>query len=518
MSDRLELKAQITATDTGLIEGIAWPWGSADRVGDVIEKGAFTASATLPILWAHDQAEAIGVWDQITDTPEGLTVKGRLLIEDVAKAREVHALIRAGAVTGLSVGFQTKAATPRQRGRTITRAELHEISVVAVPCHPGAQITALKGNPQSIEPKGDMMENEDLAPKADTAPANDAPVIDTKAFEAIRSRLDQLEAKAARPGVHVTGPTTSTEQKAFGSFLRIGGERMDDLDRKALTVAANANGGFLAPVEYAAELLKLLREKSPFRQYARVMSVDAPEIIFPRKVSGTSAVWTDEGADMTESNMTFEQVKIANYELSTFAIASNKLLEDNAYNLESELLADFAEDFAAKEGAAFVKGDGVGKPRGILTATGIAELKTGVAAAFPAANPADLLIAMFHGIPTTHAHNAVWMMNRKTLATVRTWKDAQGRYLVIDPQDGAPSQLLGRPVVECPDMPDVAAGATPILFGDLAGYRIVDRVGLSVLRDPYTLGSKSQVRFIARRRVGADLTNPDRFIKLKVAV
>ena len=108
-------------------------------------------------------------------------------------------------------------------------------------------------------------------------------------------------------------------------------------------------------------------------------------------------------------------------------------------------------------------------------------------------------------------------MNRKTLATVRTWNDAQGRYLVIDPQDGAPSQLLGRPVVECPDMPDVAAGATPILFGDLAGYRIVDRVGLSVLRDPYTLGSKSQVRFIARRRVGADLTNPDRFIKLKVA-
>jgi HK97 family phage major capsid protein len=89
--------------------------------------------------------------------------------------------------------------------------------------------------------------------------------------------------------------------------------------------------------------------------------------------------------------------------------------------------------------------------------------------------------------------------------------------LVIDPQDGAPSQLLGRPIVEMPDMDNIAAGTYPIMFGDLSGYRIVDRVGLSILRDPYTLGSKSQVRFIARKRVGADLTHPDRFVKLRVA-
>ena len=194
-------------------------------------------------------------------------------------------------------------------------------------------------------------------------------------------------------------------------------------------------------------------------------------------------------------------------------------LEDNAYNLEGELLGDFAESFAKTEGLAFVKGTGVGQPVGIMTASGIAEIKTGVAANFPAANPADVLIAMFHKIATTYAQNAVWMMNRNTLAIVRTWKDGNGRYLVLDPiTAGAPSTLLGRPVVEMVDMDDIGAGLCPILFGDMSGYRIIDRVGLTTLRDPYSLATNGQVRFHARKRVGADLTHPDRFVKLKCAV
>ncbi|WP_234838161.1 phage major capsid protein [Sinorhizobium medicae] len=153
-----------------------------------------------------------------------------------------------------------------------------------------------------------------------------------------------------------------------------------------------------------------------------------------------------------------------------------------------------------------------------MTASGIKEVKTGVADAFPAANPADVLIGMYHGIATTHANSGVWLMNRKTLGTIRQWKDGNGRYLVLDPiTAGGVSTLLGRPIVEMPDMDDIGAGKFPILFGDLSGYRIIDRVGLSTLRDPYTLAGKGQVRFHARKRVGADVTHPDRFIKLKVA-
>ncbi len=145
MNERLEIKAAFSVTDTGEISGLAWPFGSADRVGDQIEQGAFKAMpTTLPMLFAHDQTQVVGVWDQIAETSDGLSVKGRLLIDDVERAREVRAMIRAKAVTGLSIGFQTKKAAPLRNGRSITALELHEISIVPVPCHPGAKITSLK--------------------------------------------------------------------------------------------------------------------------------------------------------------------------------------------------------------------------------------------------------------------------------------------------------------------------------------------------------------------------------------
>lgn len=359
-----------------------------------------------------------------------------------------------------------------------------------------------------------------IADAIEAIPANDAPGVDTKAFEAVQKRLDDMEAKAARPaGVHISSPAVNVERKAFETFLRRGVERMDPEDQKNLTVANDTNGGYLAPDENANELLKLLTEFSPIRSYAKVVTISAPQIVYPRRIAGTAATWVSETGNRTASDMSFEQVTLTPHELATFTDVSNALLEDNAYNLEGELLADFAESFGKTEGEAFVKGTGSGQPTGIMTASDIAEVKTGVAANFPASNPADVLIGMYHKIATTYAQAGVWMMNRNTLAIVRQWKDGNGRYLVLDPiSDGAPSTLLGRPVVEMPDMDDIGAGNAPILFGDMSGYRIVDRIGLSTLRDPYKLAEKGQVRFHARKRVGADLTHPDRFIKLKCAV
>lgn len=522
MTSRLELKADLTVTPEGLIEGIAWPFGSADRVGDIIEKGAITAPATLPMLFAHNQSQVIGVWDTIEESDTGLTVKGRLLVDDVERAREVRAMIRSKAVTGLSIGFVTTKATPRAKGRTINALTLHEISVVAVPCHPGAQITSLKsdGTPMKENHMEPEVIEKMIADAIANIPANDAPEADQKAFDAVIKRLDAMEAKGNRPhGVTVAAPVADEETKAFNHFLRRGVERITPDEVKALTVANDASAGFLAPQETGAELIKLLTEFSPLRQYAKVVTISGQSIVYPRRVTGTSASWVAEIANRTASGMTFEQVTMTPHELATFTDISNMLLEDNAYNLEGELLADFAESFGKTEGLAFVKGTGVGQPVGIMTAADIAEIKTGVAANFPATNPADVLIKMYHKIATTYAQSGVWMMNRNTLAVVRQWKDGNGRYLVLDPiSEGAPSTLLGRPVVEMFDMDDIGAGAAPILFGDMSGYRIVDRVGLSTLRDAYTLATNGQVRFHARKRVGADVTHPDRFIKLRVAV
>ncbi|TCT12660.1 prohead peptidase [Tepidamorphus gemmatus] len=150
--NRLEFKAALGVDDTGTITGIAWPFGTPDRVGDVIDPGAFATAATpIPMLFAHDPAQPVGVWDSAIESAEGLTVKGRLLIDDVARAREVRALVREGAVTGLSIGFVTRKAAPRRGGgRTISALDLLEISIVSVPSHPRARVTGAKSASTAI--------------------------------------------------------------------------------------------------------------------------------------------------------------------------------------------------------------------------------------------------------------------------------------------------------------------------------------------------------------------------------
>ena len=145
--DHLEFKAALNTNDAGLIIGMAWPFGSADRVGDVIEKGAFAgASAPMPMLFAHNPEAVVGVWNRIEERPDGLHVEGKLLIDDVARAREVHAMVRSGAVRALSIGFQTKQAVARKGGgRVIKLLDLAEVSLVSVGMHPGARVTSAKG-------------------------------------------------------------------------------------------------------------------------------------------------------------------------------------------------------------------------------------------------------------------------------------------------------------------------------------------------------------------------------------
>ncbi|MEQ9042715.1 MAG: HK97 family phage prohead protease [Alphaproteobacteria bacterium] len=144
--ERVYLETKLDASDDGTIEGLAWKYAEADRIGDMIQKGAFTnASLPLPMLFGHDQNDPIGTWDTAEDDTEGLRLKGRLLVDEVARAREVRALVRAGAVRGISIGFRTKKATPRARGgRTITELDLVEASLCVIPMHPGARVTSAK--------------------------------------------------------------------------------------------------------------------------------------------------------------------------------------------------------------------------------------------------------------------------------------------------------------------------------------------------------------------------------------
>jgi HK97 family phage major capsid protein len=343
--------------------------------------------------------------------------------------------------------------------------------------------------------------------------------VETKQADAdkITARLDAFEAKLNRPAVHTGDKAEITEdRKAFIEFARKGIERMEQKAVAALTVSTDSQGGYLAPEAFANEILKKIVEFSPIRSYARVTAIAAPEVKLPRKLTGTTASLVAETGDRSQSDMTFEQATFTPYELATYVDVSTQLLEDNSYNLEGELAADFAEAFGKAEASAFVSGDGTGKPKGLLSAAGIAEIKSGNASTL-GTDPASTIIGMFHSVPSIVAQNGVWLMNRTTLGTLRKLKDADGRFIMLDPiTAGAPVTLLGRPIVEATDMPDIAAAASPIMFGDMSGYRIIDRVGLSVLRDPFTQATKGLVRFHARKRVGGDVSNADRFVKLTI--
>lgn len=332
----------------------------------------------------------------------------------------------------------------------------------------------------------------------------------------LTDRINALEAKMNRPGGRAANDNEpNLETKAFESFLRGGADKLDDLERKTLTLSGNTA---ITPPEFGREVIKLLRQFSPIRQYARVVTVGSSSVKYPRRTGSTAATWVDDTADRTESEPSYDQVTLTPYEAATYTDISNQLLEDNAYDLAGEVASDLAESFGIAEGSAFVTGNGTGKPNGIMNASGIASIITGAAANFASSSPADVLISMFHKLPAVHAQNGTWIMNRNTLSVIRQFKDGMGRYIVLDGlNNGAPVTLLGRPVVEAIDMADIGANAYPILFGDLSGYRVVDRVSFEMLRDPYSVATKGQTRFHARKRVGADVTHPDRFVKLKVS-
>lgn len=461
MTDFIEIKAQLAVDDTGHVSGLAWPFGSPDHVGDEILPGAFKAvAAPLPMLFQHDQTQVVGVWEKITETAEGLTVKGRLLVDEIARAREVRAMLVEKAVTGLSIGFKTKAAAPSVRGRTITALDLFEVSLVAVPCHPAARITTAKSAADdTAHPSiGEKMENETtpaITPVVPTVPANDAPAVDLKAFETIRNRLDALEAKAARShGVTITGPAihTGDERKAFTDYLRTG----DATELKALA-ANSGTGGILAPETVSATIIEKIAEFSPVRGIAQTIAMNGPLLQLPRLVTEVTVGEVAELEAKPESEPTFEQIDLKPFEMGVMVPVSRTLIEDAQVDISGYLANHIARRFGQKEASWFVTGNGTSQAEGVLTSTEVQVFEhTGGLVDLDAINQ------LFYGLPTAYAVNGVWLMNRRTMSVIRAISDGNG-VPIWQPSlaSGQPPTLYGRPVLEAVDMPDPAPVARP---------------------------------------------------------
>ncbi|MEF2548534.1 phage major capsid protein [Aurantimonas sp. E1-2-R+4] len=332
----------------------------------------------------------------------------------------------------------------------------------------------------------------------------------------LTERLAKLEAKANRPAANDNRQEEpAIERKAFASFLKFGEQRMPAEEAKALVVADDTRGGYLAPAEFSTEIIRNLVQFSPVRQAARVGSTAASSVILPKRTGTPTASWVGETETRTGTESAYGQIEIPIHEMAAYVDVSVQLLEDAAVNVEAEVASDLAEEFGRLEGSSLLNGDGVKKPLGLMSATGIDFSVSGSAAAITA----DGLIDLVYGLPAFYRNTGAFMMNGTTLAALRKLKDGQGNYLWQPSYAaGQPETILSRPVVEAVDMPDIAAGTFPVVFGDfMRAFRIYDRAAMSILRDPYSLATTGKVRFHARRRVGAATVQSEAVRKLKIA-
>lgn len=328
----------------------------------------------------------------------------------------------------------------------------------------------------------------------------------------------QVETRAARPLLAASADFDAPHQKAFDAYLRSGDDdalRGLELEGKAMSTSVNSEGGYLVDPQTADVIKSVLNSTASIRAVANVVNVESGTFDVLIDSAEVEAGWADETADTTETGTaTIERISIPLHELSALPKASQRLLDDSAFDLEAWLATRIADKFARAEAAAFINGDGMDKPTGILAHPKVANdswswgnigyVSTGVDGDF---HGGDALVDLVYALGAQYRANGSFVMNSKTAGAVRKLKDADGRFLWSDGlAAGEPARLLGYPVVIAEDMPDIASGADAIAFGDFAaGYTVAERPDLRVLRDPFS--AKPHVLFYATKRIGGDVSD-----------
>ncbi|MFZ5834028.1 MAG: phage major capsid protein [Pseudomonadota bacterium] len=349
-----------------------------------------------------------------------------------------------------------------------------------------------------------------------------------------KRRMDEMLLASARPDFAADGAPRGAydrEHKAsFERYMRRGDEAgLLALEGKALSAGVSADGGFLVTPETERQIDRLLSVASPIRSIATVQKISGNVYKKPFATTSASTGWVGETAARPQTTTpTLVELSFPAMEIYAMPSATQTILDDAAVDTEAWLADEVQIIFAEQESLAFVSGDGVNKPKGFLSYTNVANaswtwgnigyLATGIAGAFAASNPSDVLVNLIYTLKQGYRSNANWVLNRNVQADIRKFKDANGMYLwqpsVVA---GQPSTLMGYPVTESEDMPSLAANSFSIAFGDFKrGYLIVDRLGIRVLRDPYT--AKPYVLFYTTKRVGGGVQNFEAIKLLKFGV
>lgn len=339
-------------------------------------------------------------------------------------------------------------------------------------------------------------------------------------LERVQEALDKLEIRLNRPvsgaGEGQKAGEKSPEEKAFTQWQRRGEKGLSPDEYKLLSVGDDTEGGYLVPTVRADGIIQKLIEFSPVRALANVVTIstgDAWEI--PREgATNWAADWVSETgsrAQTTAQSWALERVQV--HEMYANPFITQRMVDDTSFNLDAWIDDGLSRRFGVVEGTAFISGNGVGKPEGLLTPSTITTVNTGSAADVTA----DGMIATFYTLPEFYAANASWLMRRATIRVVRQLKDGNGQYLWQPGlSGGAPATILDRPYMEAIDMPAIAANANVAVFGDIRrAYAIVDRKQMVMLRDPFT--SKPNVELYTTKRVGGQPVLVEAYVVMKCA-
>lgn len=333
----------------------------------------------------------------------------------------------------------------------------------------------------------------------------------------LKSRIDAQTVAASRPALSGAHPERSPFVE---NYLRRGVEAGVEL--KALAGTSESAGGYAVPEEIDARIDRTLISISPIRAIANVVKVGSAGYRKLVTTGGTPSGWVAEDAARVETDTPiFAEIAPPFGELYANPAATQAMLDDAAFDVESWLADEIATEFARAEGAAFVSGSGINRPKGFLQAAvsaavdGVRPFGTlqfvtsGAAGAFAASNPQDRLIDLVQALRPPYRQGAVFVMNSATAARIRKFKTSDGAFLWQPGLTaGQANTLLGYPVVEAEDMPDVAADSLSIAFGNFkAGYLIAERIETQILRDPYS--HKPFVHFYATKRVGGQVVNSE---------
>jgi len=369
-------------------------------------------------------------------------------------------------------------------------------------------------------------------------------VRDTMQSELLSQKRAAIFAGASYEKAHMTRDERDYS-KTFNSYLR--GEFGSDerpremrdahksaIEAKALATTSEPDGGFTVLPQVERTLVNLTLLISPIRQFANVQQIGSGSLRQVINKRGTTSGWVGETDPRTQTATSqLAEIEYVPGEIFAMPAATQQMLDDSFIDVENWIMSEASTVFAQKEGLAFISGDGVKKPRGFLTANIVADssyswgslgyFPTGAAGDFTTPSQTintgpDCFYDVVFGLRPQYRANARWAMNRRVQARLRKFKDSYANYL-WQPSlvAGAPPTFAGYEIIDTEDMPDLAANSLSIIFADWNSfYRIVDRVGIRTLRDPFS--NKPYVLFYTTKRVGGGILNFEAAKILKASV